>query len=220
MLLELLTKNFPWFLPTYNNYRYPIQKIDAARLFILYKYGGIYVDMDIKRQDKEGHSVAEFRRFQVVLPKTDVGVSNDFMMAAPKHPLLKQMIDDLPHADHWYYILPFLHVFLSGGPLFVSRHYNSFQPKDGMYILNGRCYGSGNYISHVRGSTWHRWDSRMLNKIWDQKFGLVYILLIILSAVLIVFFVLLGIYKLGHKLMRKFCFLERSKNDNWVINTL
>eukprot|EP01112_Ceratiomyxa_fruticulosa_P000040 TRINITY_DN1003_c0_g1_i3.p1 TRINITY_DN1003_c0_g1~~TRINITY_DN1003_c0_g1_i3.p1 ORF type:complete len:328 (-),score=16.94 TRINITY_DN1003_c0_g1_i3:73-1056(-) len=216
MLLDFLTEHFPWFLPTYNNYRYPIQKIDAARLFLLYKYGGIYVDMDIKREDIGNHSVAEFRRFEVVFPKTDVGISNDFIMAAPGHPLIKQMIEDLPYADHWYYILPFLHVFMSGGPLFVSRHYKSFNPKDRIYILNGMCYNSGNYISHWPGSTWHRWDSRMLNKIWEQKYGLIYILLLILLGLLIVFFVLKGVYKL----MRKFCFFRYSKSDNWVVNTL
>ena len=32
----------------YTNYKYMIQKIDLAKYIILYIYGGIYIDMDIK----------------------------------------------------------------------------------------------------------------------------------------------------------------------------
>ncbi len=45
--LENLIKNdFPWFYPLYMSYDKKIKKIDIARYFILYKYGGIYADMD------------------------------------------------------------------------------------------------------------------------------------------------------------------------------
>ena len=39
--LELIKKNYSWFLDTYINYKYPIQKVDAVRPFILYHYGGL-----------------------------------------------------------------------------------------------------------------------------------------------------------------------------------
>lgn len=45
--LENLIKNdFPFFLKIYKKYSRKIQRIDMARYFILYKYGGIYIDMD------------------------------------------------------------------------------------------------------------------------------------------------------------------------------
>lgn len=37
---------YPWFLDTYDNFRYRIQKIDAVRYFIMRHYGGIYIDLD------------------------------------------------------------------------------------------------------------------------------------------------------------------------------
>ena len=43
---ELLTNEYPWFLRTYDNYKYPIQRADSIRYFILAHYGGIYVDLD------------------------------------------------------------------------------------------------------------------------------------------------------------------------------
>jgi mannosyltransferase OCH1-like enzyme len=44
---ELIRTKYSWFLPKYDNYRYPIQRVDAARYFILHAYGGIYSDLDL-----------------------------------------------------------------------------------------------------------------------------------------------------------------------------
>jgi mannosyltransferase OCH1-like enzyme len=46
--LEEVIKNdgFEWFLPTFQSYNVNIKRIDMVRPFILYKYGGIYGDMD------------------------------------------------------------------------------------------------------------------------------------------------------------------------------
>ena len=46
--LNLLVNNYPWFLDTYNNYKYQLQKVDSMRPFLLYHFGGIYFDMDFK----------------------------------------------------------------------------------------------------------------------------------------------------------------------------
>src|SRR5687768_5764884 len=46
-LRNLIRDKYPWFLEIYDNYPYPIQRVDAARYFILYTFGGIYSDLDI-----------------------------------------------------------------------------------------------------------------------------------------------------------------------------
>jgi len=46
----LIKRVAPWFLPTYDNYPYNIQRVDSSRYFLLYQYGGMYVDMDIRPQ--------------------------------------------------------------------------------------------------------------------------------------------------------------------------
>ena len=45
-LLELLTE-YPEFAPLWEDFRYPIQKVDFMRYLILYHYGGVYLDLDI-----------------------------------------------------------------------------------------------------------------------------------------------------------------------------
>jgi hypothetical protein len=43
---EFIEKEYPWFLQTYDVYRYPVQRVDAVRYFLLLHYGGIYLDLD------------------------------------------------------------------------------------------------------------------------------------------------------------------------------
>lgn len=43
----LLEEHYSWFLPTYDAYHYPIQRIDAMKYFLLWHFGGVYMDMDI-----------------------------------------------------------------------------------------------------------------------------------------------------------------------------
>lgn len=42
-----LETHYAWFLPRCDAYKYPIQRIDAFKYFVLWHYGGIYMDMDI-----------------------------------------------------------------------------------------------------------------------------------------------------------------------------
>ena len=45
---ELIKRVDPEFLPSYDAYKYPIQRADAVRYYILKHYGGIYVDLDMQ----------------------------------------------------------------------------------------------------------------------------------------------------------------------------
>ena len=47
-LEKLIRDDYPFFLDTYMGYDETIKRVDMARYFILYKYGGVYADMDYK----------------------------------------------------------------------------------------------------------------------------------------------------------------------------
>jgi mannosyltransferase OCH1-like enzyme len=94
-LERFITKRYQWFTGIYRDYPYAIQRIDAARYFILYEYGGIYSDLDIicKRNCDFLLSHA------AIIPKTEpLGFSNDLMLVEPKHPFFLQMIANLAKA--------------------------------------------------------------------------------------------------------------------------
>jgi len=45
---EFIKENYPWFLKIYDSYPENIQRADAVRYFILYHFGGLYVDLDFE----------------------------------------------------------------------------------------------------------------------------------------------------------------------------
>lgn len=45
--LAFIKEHYPWFLPTYLGYQFNIQRADAIRYFVLHKYGGVYLDLDV-----------------------------------------------------------------------------------------------------------------------------------------------------------------------------
>ena len=44
---KFIKSYYPWFLDTYDAYPQHIQRVDAARYFIMRKFGGIYLDLDV-----------------------------------------------------------------------------------------------------------------------------------------------------------------------------
>src|SRR5690348_15650039 len=47
-LRELVRRDYPWFLPIYDGYPKHIERVDAARYFLLHRHGGLYVDLDFE----------------------------------------------------------------------------------------------------------------------------------------------------------------------------
>lgn len=43
---DFIRTEYPWFYPTYTSYDKEINRADAARVFYMYKYGGMYADLD------------------------------------------------------------------------------------------------------------------------------------------------------------------------------
>ena len=43
---QLITHRYPWFLETWDNYPFNIERADAIRYFVLAHYGGVYIDLD------------------------------------------------------------------------------------------------------------------------------------------------------------------------------
>jgi len=133
---NLIQLNFPDFAETYFNYRYPVQRWDAIRYLILFQMGGLYVDLDfecIEPIDKLltgqcccfGMDPEENAR---MFQKPFI-LSNAIMASEPKHPFMKQIIDQLPlikseAKDKINYILE------TTGPFLITELYNNYHEKE------------------------------------------------------------------------------------------
>jgi mannosyltransferase OCH1-like enzyme len=100
---NLIKEKFPEYLHLYMSYPRNIHKIDVARYFILYEYGGIYADMDFEcirpfmdRIDDSKVNVAESQH----LEETGEELQNALMISPEKHPFWLEVFKDLPeHTD-------------------------------------------------------------------------------------------------------------------------
>lgn len=96
---RLISEHYPDFLPVYDNYPADINRADAARYFILYHYGGLYVDLDF--ECLKSFDVLIDNQ-EMVLGRMDAGfflrhsVPNALMASVPGHPFWIQLIKALP----------------------------------------------------------------------------------------------------------------------------
>lgn len=96
-MYSIMKKYFPKYYEKFQTLPRMIMKIDMFRYFLMYKYGGLYTDMDylmIKRYDLLNH--------QVVIPcnKEDISgnpinLGNCIFASVPKHPFWKTLMDTL-----------------------------------------------------------------------------------------------------------------------------
>lgn len=155
-LEEFLTQYYSWFIPTWRQYPYDIQRVDAARYFLLLHFGGIYLDLDVGcRKD-----LSPLLRYEAVFPKTTpTGVSNDVMISRPLHPFFQGLTNSLvAHNRSWG--IKYLTVFFSTGPIFLTHQLLGYlrekHDAEARIIPHGM-YGSTaeSFFHHYPGSSWH-----------------------------------------------------------------
>lgn len=167
---EFIALEYPWFLDTFDNYPYPIQRADAIRYFVLVHYGGIYIDLDDGCQRRLDPLLAYPAWVRSTKP---TGISNDVMGSVPAHPFFVEVIDSLQsYKRNWW--SPYITTMASTGPLFLSliwKHYND-SPRneiERVRILFPDSYMSHNwsFFTHHTGNSWHRADAKLL--FWMSK---------------------------------------------------
>lgn len=110
-------KEYPGLYPMWKGYPYVIQRADSLRYMILYKHGGIFLDLDLHCR----RPLDPLRRFEFVAPAAfPAGVSNGFMMAKPHSDFMARILDNLPKFDLSWFGLPYLTVSFSTGCHYLS----------------------------------------------------------------------------------------------------
>ena len=207
---KFLEREYPWFMPTYHSYPYPIQRVDAMRYFLLYHFGGVYIDLDVGcntstdalLQGTEGYNV-------VLLEAVPTGVTNWFMASVPGHPLYKDAIEKLPHTNNWYG-LPHATVMFSAGPMLLTRAASSNPQKEDVLVISLKQMYERHFW-RTTGGSWHQRDEVMfkiiddaLIKMGNTAFRVVVMIILFLPIVAG------GFYKLGNFGYHKKCKIYHS----------
>ncbi|CAF0870043.1 unnamed protein product [Adineta steineri] len=201
---RLIEKEFPCLLSTFDSYPYDIQRADVIRLIVLYVYGGIYLDLDIICLQ----SLDQLRTFEFVIPKTmPVGLSNDFIVAQPRHPFLLQILNNLPKYNRNYFT-KYSTVMFSTGPMFLTQQASSYSNRSSIDVLSQELYGkyvhnsTRSLFRHLKASSWHGNDAAAIKWIYRQRiacFAVLFTLIVMTFALISIVQYRLTIIKLFRK---------------------
>ena len=172
---------------TFSKYSYDIQRVDAFRYVLLYHLGGIYIDMDAGCSQSLDtvldilEALDPHAKHLAALPATHpMGLSNDFMISTAGHPYFGQLISRLSLYDH-YYLVYYLTVMLSTGPLFVTineRLFASSSRTATVRIIEEKVYAEV-FLWFAGGNSWHGRDAQIISYMYESYFFLPVLLLLL-----------------------------------------
>ncbi|WP_268225682.1 glycosyltransferase family 32 protein [Sinomicrobium oceani] len=140
---DFIKEKYPFFLEVFDSYPFNIQRVDAIRYFILYHYGGLYVDLDSEAfcevdsylmGDEDCFLIKESDQ-QSDLHDMNFIISNAFMACPPKSQFFWEIILDLvSYKSHAKDINTL--VLETTGPFMLTRVYNEYHRKHCVKLLD------------------------------------------------------------------------------------
>ena len=127
---EFIRTRYPDFLVRYDSYPYHIQRVDAVRYFILYTFGGLYVDLDFECFRSLEHLLSGHECLFGLEPEEhceihnrDHIIGNALMATAPRHLFFHAIINELadynPPQEHRNNV-----ILETTGPFMLTRVYD------------------------------------------------------------------------------------------------
>lgn len=129
-----LKEYYPELIPSYNAFPYDVQRWDAIRYLILYKLGGLYVDMDYECTENITPIVCNVECAMGLEPEAHAVrsrmpyiVGNAFMATIPNHPYIKELINAVFYdsKNDKAYTSSEKSVLDTTGPYMTTRIYNN-----------------------------------------------------------------------------------------------
>ena len=206
---NLIKDFFPDFLSIYDSFKYNIQRADMIRYFILYKYGGVYSDLDvypckniepyISSSSVFEHSSEECYLVYGANSKSHFtrSITNCFMVSKPKATIWLKVFDELQKGLPWYIFGKHFIVLCSTGPLMLDKVVREKADKT-VGVLPRKLFTPTPYeqtiseneivLKSLEGKSWNSFDSHILNMIDDNKLffigmGLLFIVFIIFGLI-------------------------------------
>ncbi|KAK3590014.1 hypothetical protein CHS0354_041039 [Potamilus streckersoni] len=125
---KIIQETHSYLLPYFGNYSKPIFRADAIRYVLLYEFGGVYADIDMKSLRPLDPFIRKYSCFigqephehPIIQSNFDGLACNAFMACKKGHPFMKQLIESLPSFYH------FPNMLAATGPHFVTVNYRNY----------------------------------------------------------------------------------------------
>ena len=202
-LRDFIANDYSWFLDTYDSYPHHIQRVDAARYFILHKYGGLYSDLDIQPV-KEFDDIIKVNSVLLVITPNLNYVTNYLMASPAGDEFWLHVFKELKHRSSntsWWWLGKHLLVMNTTGPMMLDKAVKSYKGSVSFMptcVISQNVCGEINcmksYTKTLKGGSWHSFDSKFYNWYYCNR-----ILLIIIVVVILLLIIILVVVKLTKK---------------------
>jgi mannosyltransferase OCH1-like enzyme len=200
---QLIQEKHPEYLDIYDNMEYLIQRADMIRYFILYDFGGMYIDLDMYPSENIEKYLKCDTDYFVYSPNLHY-FSNGLIISTYKSQIMKDIIIELKKNLPWWSFGKHLKVMNSTGSLMLTRVLKKTQyvfsvlPKSKFnpYSVVEKSNQNKKSVIHtinVNESSWNSVDSKIYNFI--LKYRVFFITVGIIAILLIVIFLVYYIVK-------------------------
>jgi mannosyltransferase OCH1-like enzyme len=144
MNMNFIEKNACNFLDIYKSYPHTIQRVDAVRYFILYHFGGVFVDLDFECLENIEALLKDEECVFGIEPsdhcerfKKDLIVCNAFMACKPRNEFFRLICNELEaNSSHKNGAVPVWREILeSTGPFKLTEIYNNYEDKNKIKLI-------------------------------------------------------------------------------------
>lgn len=172
---------YPEFLEDFNTYKYGVQKADAARYFILQKYGGVYSDLDVIPNQKITPLLEMYEKsdkdLQVLLCESNSGhhESNWFMVSKKDAIYWKFVIPELKKQKNVRKLMKHFYILYSTGPRMLTNLCYKYQfksvykiPKEVLTPCTSCVKNCEQYamLTDQHASSWNSGKIRKMNELY------------------------------------------------------
>lgn len=206
LCINFIRLYFPEHIEMFTNYKYEIQRCDAVRYLILYRYGGWYADMDYYCNRPLEEAMVKFKHdiYFVQTPNSTFlhdsdHISNSLMYSIPEHPYWKQVMVELQKNQDtiYYYYSRHLAVMFTTGPAILNRIYQKFRRTYKVKSLPYKLFHPFGikdeilslknhpkvFTIHVSKSSWSERDTVFLNTIFRDGWFILFVVLMFLLVI-------------------------------------
>eukprot|EP00027_Filamoeba_sp_ATCC50430_P006436 CAMPEP_0168545676 /NCGR_PEP_ID=MMETSP0413-20121227/3086_1 /TAXON_ID=136452 /ORGANISM="Filamoeba nolandi, Strain NC-AS-23-1" /LENGTH=226 /DNA_ID=CAMNT_0008575791 /DNA_START=559 /DNA_END=1236 /DNA_ORIENTATION=+ len=146
-MLEWISLHFPWFVDTFLAFPYAIERADAFRYFLMFAYGGVYVDIDFESMEPLDSYVPLLTRPIALLSPKNTGFSNSLIISVPHHPFWEYVVSLLGNSSDGSGTRR-RHVVETTGPKFINQCVKD-NPTDQVCALSKELFHPCSYCEDI-----------------------------------------------------------------------
>ena len=194
---ELVLSEFPWFYETYKKFKYNIQRADAVRCCYLFKYGGLYIDMDylpINKIDKLFYNNINDNQIYITMNTSCLYFINSFMASKSGCLFWIDYLKEIIKTKVKWYWTKSLEVFYTTGPFQLTKCIKKSTITFGFispYLIHkcdicnlqndDKC--TSLYLKKIKGQSWNTIDIKLFNVLFCNKYVSLILFFIILYLI-------------------------------------